>query len=153
MGNPFAWVKPPKCNLHALLGIKVQGQTLLWLVAHVLRQISIEGLPVAAMKALMAAEGTTHERRRRSHLVKFVAVVTERGGDVNAPSLADVCAYLFDFFERNGNYYDDTRLDIVRWVPWVLQTVNFKGKKTKTSFVMSLLLVRSEVMLKNRVFY
>ena len=52
-------------------------------MAHVLRQISIEGLPVAAMKALMAAEGTTHERRRRSHLVKFVAVVTERGGDVN----------------------------------------------------------------------
>jgi len=58
---------------------------------------------VAAMKALMAAEGTTHERRRRSHLVKFVAVVTERGGDVNAPSLADVCAFLFDFFERNGS--------------------------------------------------
>ena len=55
------------------------------------------------MKALLAAEGTTHERRRRSHLVKFVAVVTERGGDVNAPSLAGVCAYLSDFFERNGS--------------------------------------------------
>ena len=58
-----------------------------------MRQISIEGLPGAAIKALMAAEGTTHERRRRSHLVKFVAVVTERGGDVNAPSLADVRRY------------------------------------------------------------
>lgn len=72
-------------------------------MAHVLRPISTNGLPEAARRALADAEGTAHERQRRAHLVKFVAFVTERRGNVNAPFLADVCAYLFDFLERNNS--------------------------------------------------
>ena len=68
-----------------------------------MRPISTEGLPEAARRALAAAENTTHARQRRSHLVKFVAFVRERGEDADAPSLAEVCAYLSDFVERNGS--------------------------------------------------
>ena len=92
-----------------------------------LRPISTEGLPEAARRALAAAENTTHARQRRSHLVKFVAFVRERGGDADAPSLAEVCAYLSDFVERNGSANSlDKVLSFLRCgytrsgLPWLL---------------------------------
>ena len=62
---------------------------------------STEHLDPAARKALRTAEATKHERQKRSHLTKFVTFVAQRKGDVNAPSLGDVSAYLAEFLRRN----------------------------------------------------